>query len=347
MSSAGGGIPLRELAVGFRGLATIHAAGVPLEKAIRAMMASADPRVRAALETVVDGLVRGEPLHRCLDATDAMPESVIAMARAGERAGRLDEALGEIADYLEYECDVREGVLRAITYPCILLAAGCGSMAILVLVVLPRFANLLAELGQQLPPAAHLLLQAGTVFRRSLPVLLPLGLGLVPALHRGTRTGAGRRAWHAVLQRLPVIGGVRRGFASARALRAIGGAVAAGMSMAAALDLARDAASDAVTSASLGRAALRVEAGQSLSAALHQEGDLEPVALQLLAVGETSGRVAPMALQASALVRRAAERRLHAMTTMLEPLLILVFGGLVAVLAAVLLQAVYGLRPPA
>ena len=128
-------------------------------------------------------------------------------------------------------------------------------------------------------------------------------------------------------------------------MRALGGMLRAGMPLLPALDAAREAAGDLAIAERLERSRERVVQGAALAAALEREGALSPSALQLVMVGESSGRVADMALGAGNLAAQEAERGLRKLVTALEPALIVAFGGIVAFTAAALLQAVYSLRP--
>jgi len=138
---------------------------------------------------------------------------------------------------------------------------------------------------------------------------------------------------------------VRLALATSRIARALGGMLSAGMPLLAALDAAGEAAGDLAVAARLKRARERVTQGAPLSASLEREGALAPGALQLVQVGESSGRLADMARRAGDLAAQEAERGLKALVTLVEPALIVAFGGLVAFVAAALLQAVYSIRP--
>jgi general secretion pathway protein F len=216
-----------------------------------------------------------------------------------------------------------------------------------VAVVLPRFAVLLADLGQELPATTRALLGASTVVRRTGVWVLVLLGGVAAAGYRQTRQGSGRLRWHAALLELPLVGSLRRSLASARALQALASALGAGMPMVPALAVARDACNDAALGLRLSRAMDRVLNGSTLTDALRCEDALEPLGRQLIAVGEASGQLGAMAARGGLLVRRTAERQLRSAIGLLEPSMILLFGGLIAFVAAALLQAVYSLRPGA
>jgi type II secretory pathway component PulF len=340
--------PRQALALAFRSLATLLQAGVPLDRAVLATLPVTEGMLRRSLEAARDGLGRGETLAQSLaHVPGVVPTATLAMLTAGERAGRLDDALEQVAQQLEFEAELRGATRQAMAYPLMLALVGMASLTIIVAVVLPRFAVLLADLGQELPPSTRALLGLSTLLQRvGVPVFALAALfGIVG--YRHTRGGAGRLRWHAVLLAMPLVGPLRRSLASARTLQALASALGAGMPVVPALAVARDACNDAALGLRVSRARERVLSGSTLTDAFRTEGGLESLGLQLIAVGEASGQLGAMAGRGGLLVRRAAERQLRSAIGLLEPAMILLFGGLIAFVAAALLQAVYSLRPAA
>jgi general secretion pathway protein F len=248
---------------------------------------------------------------------------------------------------LEQEADLAGRIRQALAYPLVLLVAGVGSLCVITTVVVPRFAVILADLGQALPPATRLLLATAALARAyGLVLLFAVVVGVVFFLH-WIATPAGRLAFHRLLLRLPVVGAVRHGFASARVGRALGALLATGVPILTALEAAREASGDFEVAERLVRVGRRVGEGEGLTASLRSEAAITPTALQVLSVGDASGRLGPMALRAGDLAAAEAEGRLHLLVSLLEPGMVVLFGALVAFTAAALLQAVYSLRPGA
>ena len=154
-----------------------------------------------------------------------------------------------------------------------------------------------------------------------------------------------REAWHRWLLTLPVVGRIRLGLATARVCRTLGALLGSGTPALPALTIATDAAGDAAVAVRLARARDRVSEGAAISTALGSTAAITEGAQQLVAIGEGSGRLPALLAKAAQLEERDAERRLKTLVTLLEPALILAFAGLVAFVAAALLQAVYSLRP--
>lgn len=338
--------PRRDLAVVFRSLASLLGAGLSLDRTVAATVPIARGALRATLERARERLTQGEPLASALDdGRGTVPALALAMLRAGERAGRLTQALDQVATQLEHEADLASRLRQALAYPMLLAVGGSVSIAVIVTLVIPRFATILGDLGQKLPTSTALLLSLAAWFGRWWPVLMVMTLITALGFVFWFRTAAGRSRVHEALLGIPLVGETRLALGSTRFLQGLASSLEAGMPLVPALAIARDAADDAALTARLARAAEQVLQGRPLSGSLEQERALSPVGLQLLAVGESSGQLAAMAARAAAVLSLEVERRLQGAVKLIEPALILLFGGLIAFVSAALLQAVYSLRP--
>ncbi|MGH7633821.1 MAG: type II secretion system F family protein, partial [Gemmatimonadaceae bacterium] len=211
--------------------------------------------------------------------------------------------------------------------------------------VLPRFAAMLADLGQALPSSTRLVLSVASMARHwALPATALAGLGAL-LWHRWARSPDGAQAWHALLLRIPLLGGIRLSAATARVAGALAALLESGVPVAPALRAAARAAGDAAIGARCLRSRERILEGARPSAACAAERALTPTTIRLIRAGEESGKLARMLQQAARLEREQASERVKALVRLLEPALILVFGGLIALVAAALLQAMYSIRP--
>lgn len=336
----------RDLAIVFRAVSSLVESGVPVERALASAEPIARGRLGGALADARRLLHEGRTLAQALDAAGGVvPAVIVGMIRAGEHGGRLAATLADVADHLEQEAELAARVKQALAYPMLVAAAGMASVVVIGTVVVPRFAAVLADLGQTLPPATRLLLGVSAVLSRY-GVLLALGcIAAVAGIASWRRTARGRIASDTILLALPVAGPVRHAVATARAARSLGLLLDAGMPLLPALETASRAAGDAAVAGRILAARERVAEGQPLAASLERARALTPTAHQLIAVGEGTGRLGAMASRAGGLAAQEAERGLRTAVGLIEPLLIVLFGGLVAFVAMALLQAVYGLRP--
>jgi len=336
----------RDLAIAFRSVAALVSAGVPLERAVAASESLARGALRETLGTARARLREGQGLAHALGAGQGgVPGVVLGMIRAGERGSQLGLVLEQVATHLEQEAELVARVRQALAYPLLLAAVGTASVLVIGTVIVPRFAELLGDLGQELPVATQVLIAGSTVLSHFWFLLVPIGVAGVWAVREALKRPASRRAVDEALLAIPVLGAVRLALATSRVARALGSMLRAGMPLLPALEAAAEAAGDAAVADRLGRARERVARGEPLAASLGREAALASSALQLVAVGESSGRLGEMTWRAGDLAAQEAERGLKTLVTLVEPGLIIAFGGLVAFVAAALLQAVYSLRP--
>lgn len=330
-------------------LAALLEAGLPLERALEVAAQGAARRdVAGALEGVRRA-VRGG--GRVADAVAAQagvfPPIAAGLLAAGERGGQLADAMRRLADGMEREGALRARVVAALTYPALLAAVGTAATTILLVYVLPKFVDLLADAGASLPTSTAILLALSGAAGRWWPALLLLVVGLAAAIWRTRRSAAGRERGDAWLLRLPLVGPLRARYASAQTARTLGTLLAGGVPLVAALDVAAGAASDAAVAADLRAARASVRRGEALSGALARGRGFPHVLVRLVAVGEETGEMDAMMLRAAALMESELERRLDRTVSLLEPAMILFFGLVVGGVALSLLQAIYGIHADA
>jgi len=336
-----------DLAQGLRALATLLNSGIPLARALTILPDLVPRSWHAVLPTLRHRIEQGEPLSAVLQSPLlGTPPHVIGLVAAGESGSGLGAAVEEAASLLEARVAERTALRNALAYPSLLAISGGASVALLVGVVLPRFAALLQDVGQTLPLSTRIVLTLGDAARvGTLPVLV-VTFALFVTWRRWISSATGQTQWHEWLLRAPVIGAVRLSMAVAHACSVLGALVRAGVPLATALPHAAAACGDRAVERRLLAARSRIAKGERLATALAAESAFTAPAIRLIRVGEETGALGAMFLRSSHVE---AERALHAVTRLvriIEPAMILCFGGVVLLVAAALLQAMYGLRPP-
>ncbi|HYW09777.1 MAG TPA: type II secretion system F family protein, partial [Longimicrobium sp.] len=230
------GLPVADLALGLRVLATLLESGLPLARALAALDDLVPASWRPALPELRSAVREGSSLAAAFAAAPvSFPPLVIGLVQAGEAGSGLAAAVTRAAELTEDAAETRSAVRSALAYQLILAAAGTASVVLLVGFVLPRFAVIVGDLGQQLPPTARLVLAAAGVARAGwLPAVVVLALGLL-AGRAWAATESGREGWHRFLLAVPVVGAVRRSAASARFAAALGALLESGVPIAPAL----------------------------------------------------------------------------------------------------------------
>ena len=335
-----------DLALGARILSDLIGSGLSIGKALQSFDDLTPRSWQRHVPRLREEVRAGAPLSIALASLDdAVPGIFTGLVRAGEMGTGLAAALDSAATLFESKAASRAALVSALTYPAFLLVVCLGSISMLGGVVLPRFAVLLNDLGQKLPPSTAALLAASAALRASAPVGIPAFAFVIIGFWLWTMTASGRPAWHAFLLRLPLVGGARAAWASATVCATTGSLVGSGVIVSTALQHASAACGDAAVANRVMAARQAVLAGTRPSHALEQQRALTTVAVRLLRAGEESGRVSAMLLRAAELERARATRTLRTTIRLIEPTLVVGLGALVAFIAMALLQAVYAMRP--
>jgi general secretion pathway protein F len=334
-----------DLAAGLRALATLLDSGIPVARALAILDDLAPPAWLATLPEVRRRVEQGERLGQAFVASALpLPPHVIGMIGAGEAGGGLAPAVERAAQLLEARAAARAELRNALAYPIVLAVAGSASVALLVGVVLPRFAGLLADSGQALPVTTRLVLALGAAAYGAVIPGVCAAVAGAALWHRWIGRAEGLRRWHTLLLAAPVIGPIRRARATANACSALSALLDAGVPLAAALPHAARASGDCAQESRLLAARQRIALGAAMSSALSAEDALTPAAVRLVRLGEETGRLSQVVAQAGALEAIRTVQRVQRAIRVIEPAMILLFGGVVMLVAAALLQAMYGLR---
>jgi general secretion pathway protein F len=335
-----------DLALGLRVLADLLESGLPVARALQTFEELAPRSWRVALPHIRQSVREGRSLAAALaSAPLAIPPLVIGIAQAGEAGAGVGPAMRRAAELTESSAETQSAIRSALAYPAVVAISGAGAIAVLITVVLPRFALILGDLGQSLPASTRLVLHGADLARSSL-VPGALASGVVGAAWVAwTQSTAGREAWHAVLLRLPLVGPLRQATATARMAHSLAALLESGVTLAAALGHAARSTGDACVERRLLVARDIIASGETLSRALELSHGVTLTAVRLIRAGEESGRVASMLSHAARIEQQRSDRTIRTAVRMVEPILLLVFAGLVALVAAALLQAIYSVRP--
>jgi type II secretory pathway component PulF len=335
----------REVLEVTRAMASLLPAGMPLARALDAASNVASGHVASALEATRARVERGETLAVALSHhPDLFSPLYRGIVRAGEKSGDLSAAFQRLSGQLERDEELRAKLLSASIYPMLLAAFGGLAVIVLLIVVIPRFAELLEGTGGVLPRSTAILLGVSNGLRVFWPVLIALPV-VVASLFAWTRGAeGGRRLMTAVMLGTPLLRRFKQSAMAAQFARMTGTLLGGGASLVLALDDAVESLDDPVAKDETVRIRSRVHEGSALHEAI-QEGTLFPPLLgQLVAVGEESSRLPEFLLKAAEIFEAKTERAMQRLVTVVEPAMILFFGTVVAVVALSLLQAIYSVN---
>ena len=315
-----------------RQLATLVGAGVPVVSALQSLSAQIDdPESRRVLVEILEGVRSGMSLARAVESQPGtFPELYASMVRAGEESGTLPLSLSRLADHLEEQARTVNRVRSALTYP-LLMASVAGLVIVFLLsFVVPKIVGVFSHLGQALPLPTRVLIAVSGLFAAGWWVLLLLLAGLVVAGRRYLATDKGKRARDSLLLRLPILGRIVHLSALSRFARTLSTMAAGGISIDRALRIVAPVVGNAVIAERIVAAADRVVEGSSLSEALRQHAEIPPTLVQMVAVGEESGKLDYLLEKMGEAIDGEVEARLSRALSLMEPVIILIMGTVVA-----------------
>ena len=328
-----------------RSLSALLAAGLPLTRALETTRDVGDARLGPTLDQVLVDVRGGASLAKALSAHPRVFSPLyLGVVRAGERGGALSGVMERLAGEMERQEDLRERIVSALVYPALLTAFGFIAVLILLFVVIPRFADMLIGEGVELPAMTAGLLSVATGLKSYWLLLLVSAVATVIAAGAYLGSEEGRRSLARVVLALPLAGPVRRGVLAGRFARLLSVLLEGGAPLVAALDDTAASLSDPYAAEEVSRIRSEVRVGSPLHRAV-SNGSLFPVELsRLIAVGEEAGRQVEFLARAADLFESRAARNIERIVTLLEPAIIVAFGGMVALVALALLQAIYGVN---
>jgi general secretion pathway protein F len=339
-------LPLRTMAIAFRQLATLSASGVRIEEALRvAARQAATPRAASILDRARSQVTDGQSLAAALsDAGGAFPDHLIASVASGERSGRLADVLGHLASQLE-QSDATQGRLGlALLYPGILAGVSILMVTLLMIFVVPDIVRVFAARDVQLPWLTRgLIALSDGLARHGVQIALLLLAGGLLA-HVWARRPRNRLRLHRMATTTPGLARISRQLNAARFAGVMATLVQSGVPLLEALRTARDAVSNLHVRAQVEIAARRVHDGGSLSSAIEQCRCFPPMLVAMIASGEVGGRLGAALEQASREQQRELEKTIAALVALVEPLVLLVMGGVVLMLVLAILAPIVSIN---
>ena len=327
-------------------LAIMLRAGLALDNALRVLIdMSHKPSVAALMQGVLDAVKGGTPLSRALAQHRSLfGDFYINMVRSGEASGQMSAVLDRLVEHMERQRALRESVVSATIYPAILLAVAVLSLIAMLGFVVPQFEKLFTDMGDALPLPTRIVMNMGQAFTQYglLIGLVLAGVGVL--VGRWAQSPAGRRWWQARLLRLPLVGRLALKYQITLFSRSLGTLLGNGVPMLTALHIATETVGNTVLQQALARVAPIVKEGGRVVQALTATGIFEPLAINLIRVGEETGRVGPMMLELANILNREVETGIKRLLTLVEPVLILVLGVLIAAIIVSILLGILSIN---
>jgi len=328
----GGRITADDVAIATRQLAVLVNAGIPLVDSLTALVEQVDhERLKRVLSAVKQRVNEGGSLADALSAHPKVFTTLyVNMIRAGESSGALEVVLFRLADFTENQARLRSKVLGTLTYPAAMLLIGTVIMGILFTVVIPKITKVFEDTKATLPWTTRFLIGFSSFVH---DWWWAMGLALVAAgfgFSRWLKTPGGRARWDVMVLEAPIFGPLARHLAIARFTRTLATLLKSGVPLLTSMDIVKNIVGNTRLSTVIEESRESIKEGESIAAPLKRSGEFPPLVYHMVAIGEKSGQLEEMLTNVANAYDSQVETRISALTSLLEPVMIVVMGVAVA-----------------
>jgi type IV pilus assembly protein PilC len=338
-------VPTSEFLVFNQELATLLKAGMPLVQSLEILRQRVtNPTLKSVLDDVHQRVRSGTALSEAFEAHgNLFPGVYTASLLAGEKSGGLEQVLRRFVAYMKVIGGVRRRTLSALMYPAILVVLSLAVVTIIVVRVVPAFADFYSTFGRELPLVTRAIIAVSVFVGLFWPVLLLAIAGGWFTIWGGSRSAANRARLHRVLLGVPMLGSVARKFATSQLARTLATLLGGGLPLVTSIGVASRAIGNRFMAAELDVVGQRVREGESMSAAMLARGTFPDVAVKMVEVGESTGALQDMLNSLADFYDEEIETTLGRFVTLVEPVLLVVMGLVIATLLLALYLPVFQL----
>jgi general secretion pathway protein F len=329
-----------DVAVLTRQLATLVRAGVPLVDSIVALTEQVEKESLVRVLTAVgEQLRQGTAFAVSLGAhPKVFPPLYINMVAAGEASGTLETVLERLADFMESQARLKGKLIASLTYPVLMTLVAAFLVGALMIGVVPKVTSMFENLQQELPWYTTLLIFISDTLAAFWWLIIGAIVGGIYSFRRWVARPQGRLAWDRFLLRVPIFGRLNLLVAVARFSRTLATLLASGVALLSAMDIVKNVLGNAQLEAVVKTAISSIREGESIAEPLKRSGYFPPMVTHMIAVGERSGQLEQMLQNVSRAYEADVEVKVTALTSLLEPIIIVVMGGMVAFIAMAIIM---------
>jgi type II secretory pathway component PulF len=343
--SFGQGVRRKDITAFTREISALLGAGIPIPQALEGLSEQEENvALRETIREISDSVRTGMSLSTAMDSHPKLFSKLyVSMVRVGEEGGVLPKVMADLADLLEHQDEVRGEVAAAVSYPVFVLCFGFVTVTALLTFVLPRLFSLMEEMLATLPLPTLILLKISGFLRGYWLWLLVGSVAVAGGLRWYLRRPDGAETWDKIKLRLPLIGSLLRAAALSRFARTLGTLVKSGVSLLPALKIVENTIGNRVLAKQIALVAEETRGGDSLAGPLRKLGIFPRSVVQMIDVGEETGKLDEMLLKVAAIEERQMRARTKILISLLAPLLILAVGLIVGFVVISILLPIFRL----
>lgn len=327
-------VKLKDVAWAARNLATTQTAGLPIPRALKMLGTQRSTEgIGKAMLRIHDNVIGGRSLAEAFgQEEELLGKMTTAMVAAGESSGKLHESLTKLADLCEARVRLKRKIMSALTYPAVMMVLVVGIFFTMLIVVVPTFKNIYDQLGGTLPAITAFMMALSDALRGHILLFPPIIGGLVFTLKRLKKSKKFRLLKDHVLFKIPMFGSLFLSSAVARMATTLSSSLGAGVQLLDSLQLAADVAGNSIFEDAIGEIRGDVRDGKSLGNAMSRQIIIPDMFTSLVMIGEETGALDNLLSKYAEILEEEVETRVEGITSIIEPLMIMVFGGLVGVM---------------
>ena len=333
-------VSAQELAEFTSQLETLFRTSVDVAEALQILSEQTDNEMfRLALVEIRDEVRQGKALSVAMKKHPKIfSELYVSMIEVGQEAGNMDQVLARLKEYTMKSVALRQKVSSAMTYPLLMGFISVAVVLALFVGVIPRISKMFDSFGATLPLLTRIMLALSNFLIHQWYVVVAVIAIALYSIHQWQSTEKGKRQWDDIQLRLPIFGEINRMVAISRFSRTLATLLKSGVPMAEALETAENVAGNRVLQEVIQDATQNIIKGNPFSEPLGASGHFPPLVVRMIAIGERTGEMEEMLMEASDTYDQRVESRLESLTSILEPIMIVCLGGLVIVVALSILQ---------
>ena len=334
----------QDIVIFSRQLAVLFDAQVPLVSALRTLAEQSPPALKKIVMEVAGDVDSGTALSQSLEKFNKVFSFFyVSVVRAGEASGRLQEVLNYLADHEERSYDLNKKVKGALTYPIFIISALVAVGAAMMIFVVPQLTSVLEESGQELPVLTKLIIALSDFLRGSWWLgILAMG-GLAFSGVYALKTQVGRDYWDKIKLKLPIFGNIFKKIYLARFSENLGTLIKGGIPIIQSLTITADVVGNAVYKEIILKAREEVRRGSTINSVFASSPSVPPMVAQMIMIGEQTGRLDVLLSKVAVFFQKDVDNIMENLTSLIQPVLILILGGAAGVLVAAILLPIYNL----
>ncbi len=343
LKSAGLRLSQKEIGMLTGELATLLESGLPLDRSLTILLqlTEENPKLNKLVANVLEKVKAGKALADALESQSGVfSKFYLNMIRAGEMGGNLGGVLQRLAEYLERTKELKDTVSTALIYPAILLVMSMASLFVMLTFVVPQFKEMFDSAGQALPVPTQIVVALAEILQSYWWLLLLILLGSIQFMKSQLSNPVSKKAWDGRFLNLPLLGEVLTNMETANFSRTFGTLLGNGVSILKSLGIVRETVTNTVLAEFLEDCEEQLKQGRTMSEALSRENLFPKLAVQMIKMGEETGRLEEMLLRVAVIYDKQLKTTIQRMLALLEPALIISLGLMIAGIIVSILLAI-------